>query len=74
MQRTEIERKGPVLTALPTDNINAVIVPFLSIFQQCLRMHTPPPPTWARMRGDICVFFGNAMDVDRGTKLDWHES
>jgi hypothetical protein len=69
MQRSEIETKRPVLTAPLADNINAVVVPFLSVFQQCLRTHAPPPGAWARMCSDVCVFFGNAMNVDRDTRV-----
>ena len=70
MQGTEFKRKGPVLTALPTDDINAVVVPSLSVFQRRLCTHTPPPTARARMCGDVCVFFNNAMDLDRDTKIE----
>jgi hypothetical protein len=60
-----MKRKDPVLTALPAYDINAVVVPRLSVLQHRLCAHAPPPAARACMCGDVGVFFGNAMDLDR---------
>jgi hypothetical protein len=65
-----MKRKRFVLTALPTDDINAVVVPALSVFQHRLYRHTPPTTARAGMCGDIGIFLGNAMDLDRQTKIE----
>jgi hypothetical protein len=59
-----MKRKSSALAALPTDDINAVVVLRLSVFQKRLLRHTPPPTARARMYGDVGIFFGNAMYLD----------
>jgi hypothetical protein len=65
-----MKRASPVLTALPTDDINAVVIAPLGVFQHRLCRHTPPTSAQAWVCGDVGVFFSNTMDLDCRTKIE----
>lgn len=69
MRKIDGKKKGPVPTALPADDMHAVVVPLLDIFEQCLPAHTPLPAARARMRGDVGILCGDAMNLDCYTKI-----